>query len=535
MWCLQQNMPHPSASSTFRISKQAHGATLSDGEGGDTYKTLDQDTHKRHTHADRGRFRHMDALDDSEDMSHTHNNPLFEMSSEVFSFEHGELKRAPRNRSWCLTVIVAYLILQTPLNIFLIYKVVSLGRLVSSPSSSQTSAQVSGGPTDFQSLAKNTSDLGGQLSTLKTQVESRCGDEGQINRIQTDLRWLNFSALTLESRLSSLSLTQGRQGPKGDKGDTGNAGTKGNQATRSRWSCRPTRTKGDQEMQDKKENLDQRVTLETQAHPDHKVLLVLKEIKVYLEQRARKEKLNAIVSTTDFVERAPGAGPDRGRVEVKYNSVWGTVCDDSFDIMDAKVVCKMLGFQNALSFSRFLPGSGRIWLDELKCLGTETDIFNCRHAGIGINNCDHSEDIGVVCAPASRTADSIILFHPSTPPTNSTFVNSGPTGPPRATRALQRNSNVRLVPGPDSGRVEVKNGNLFGSVWGTVCDDNFDIKDATVVCKMLGFQSASSYFKAPGGNGRIWLDQLACTGTETDVFNCRHADWATMTAPTKRT
>lgn len=91
-------------------------------------------------------------------------------------------------------------------------------------------------------------------------------------------------------------------------------------------------------------------------------------------------------------------GRSRGRVEVRHNGVWGTVCDDSFDTVDGKVICKMLGFTIATSTFTATSGTGSIWLDNLQCTGMETDIFNCRHNGIGVNDCQHSEDVGVSCA-----------------------------------------------------------------------------------------------------------------------------------------
>ena len=88
-------------------------------------------------------------------------------------------------------------------------------------------------------------------------------------------------------------------------------------------------------------------------------------------------------------------------MEVYYNGTWGTVCDDEWDLNDAQVVCRQLGFGPAITASTqasYGQGSGQIWLDNLNCNGTEWTIENCSHNGWQINSCNHSKDAGVKCA-----------------------------------------------------------------------------------------------------------------------------------------
>ena len=88
-------------------------------------------------------------------------------------------------------------------------------------------------------------------------------------------------------------------------------------------------------------------------------------------------------------------------MEVYYNGEWGTVCDDGWDLNDAQVVCRQLGYGIALatrSNAYYGEGNGVIWLDELNCTGTEFNIEYCSHNGWGSNECSHGEDAGVECS-----------------------------------------------------------------------------------------------------------------------------------------
>ena len=90
-----------------------------------------------------------------------------------------------------------------------------------------------------------------------------------------------------------------------------------------------------------------------------------------------------------------------GRVEIFYRGQWGAICDNSWDMNDAEVVCRQLGYNftiRALRGSEVPSGSGQIWLDNVGCFGQEQNLTECYHNVWGNHSCNHSQVAGVECS-----------------------------------------------------------------------------------------------------------------------------------------
>ncbi|XP_005400191.1 PREDICTED: CD5 antigen-like [Chinchilla lanigera] len=191
------------------------------------------------------------------------------------------------------------------------------------------------------------------------------------------------------------------------------------------------------------------------------------------------------------VRLAGGPGRCAGRVEVQHEGRWSTVCKTGWSLQAAKVLCRQLGCGRALLVLRqcnnTIQGQGSIWMSMMKCSGQEATIQDCNSGPLKKNSCTHLDDTWVKCEDAFE---------------------------------------LRLVGGGSicSGRLEV----LHKNKWGTVCDDSWGEQEDQVVCKQLGcgkpLISHSGKRYGPGF-GRIWLDDVRCSGKEQSLDQCKHRFW----------
>ncbi|XP_034527993.1 neurotrypsin [Ailuropoda melanoleuca] len=201
--------------------------------------------------------------------------------------------------------------------------------------------------------------------------------------------------------------------------------------------------------------------------------------------------------TDGVIRLGGGKGSYEGRLEVYYRGQWGSVCDDGWTELNTYVVCRQLGFKygKQAAANRFEESTGPIWLDDVSCSGKESSFVQCSWRQWGRHDCSHREDVGITCYPGGN-GHRLSLGFP-----------------------------IRLMDGENKkeGRVEV----FINGQWGTICDDGWTDKDATVICRQLGYKGPArartmAYFGE--GKGPIHVDNVKCTGNERSLADCIKQD-----------
>ncbi|GAB1602923.1 atrial natriuretic peptide-converting enzyme-like isoform X1, partial [Argonauta hians] len=216
-----------------------------------------------------------------------------------------------------------------------------------------------------------------------------------------------------------------------------------------------------------------------------------------------------------------------GRVEIKYHNEWGVICDDRWDIADAHVVCRMLGYNGAskaVPFSNFGAGNANFLLTNVGCFGNETSLLDCPKDPWRQHNCKRHETAGVICELDKACPENQFEC------ANSQCIDMGflcddvdDCGDNTDEKYCTASVTLANGTNPSNGRIQI----TINNITGTVCDDSFDNRDAEVVCKQLGYKSGISL---PGGTfgkgkGIIWLDEVNCKGNESSIDQCDANDW----------
>ncbi|XP_039471057.1 antigen WC1.1-like isoform X2 [Oreochromis aureus] len=283
------------------------------------------------------------------------------------------------------------------------------------------------------------------------------------------------------------------------------------------------------------------------------------------------------VTCADSVRLLNGSSLCSGRLEVKSNQSWSSVCEADFDQQDAEVVCKELGCGPPLALQGALYGEveAPVWSKEFQCGGHESALLDCRSSGSARNSCSPGKAVGLTCSEsddvrlvggASRCAGILELKHlgewrpmyesgwtlkdaapicehldcgsavslqetkplkfgwrikPDCVQSRSTLRECTASGYYNPIMNLTCSDSVRLLNGSSlcSGRLEVKS----NQSWSSVCEADFDQQDAEVVCRELGCGPPSVLQGALYGEveAPVWSKEFQCGGHESALLDCR--------------
>ncbi|XP_071389013.1 scavenger receptor cysteine-rich type 1 protein M130-like [Centroberyx affinis] len=286
------------------------------------------------------------------------------------------------------------------------------------------------------------------------------------------------------------------------------------------------------------------------------------------------------ITCSESVRLVDGTSLCSGRLEVKSNQSWSSVCEADFDQQDADVVCRELGCgaPSVLQGALYGEVEAAMWTKEFQCEGNESVLLDCGSSGSARNTCSPGKAVGLTCSEpddvrlvggASRCAGGLEMKqHGDWRPvydeywnlksaalvcrqldcgsavstgrrkdssersvwrirsfclqSGSTLRECVSTGSDSSSSSLQItcSESVRLVDGTSlcSGRLEVKS----NQSWSSVCEADFDQQDAEVVCRELGCGAPSVLQGALYGEVKaaMWTKEFQCEGNESVLLDC---------------
>ncbi|KAM9314200.1 scavenger receptor cysteine-rich type 1 protein M130-like isoform 1-T3 [Pholidichthys leucotaenia] len=296
-------------------------------------------------------------------------------------------------------------------------------------------------------------------------------------------------------------------------------------------------------------------------------------------QSSRSQSIQT-VTCSDSVRLLNGTSVCSGRLEVKSNQSWSSVCQADFDQQDAEVVCRELGCGPPRLLRGALYGDAEapVGTREFQCGGNESALLDCRSSGSARKSCSPGEAVGLTCSEPvrlvggdSRCEGTVEVKHlgewrsverfgwsPKTAAVVCEHLHCGsavsvgernePLGrgvwrinpycvqsgsslrdcvtPPSSfyissQQTVTCSDSVRLLNGTSvcSGRLEVKS----NQSWSSVCQADFDQQDAEVVCRELGCGPPRLLQGALYGDveAPVGTKEFQCGGNESALLDCR--------------